>query len=46
MTNVQRADEALQELMRLLPAAWIMGALEEWARLYTEGYMIKLRCMR
>lgn len=46
MTNTQRADLALQELMGLLPVARIVGALDQWSLLYAQGYIIKLRTMR
>lgn len=42
-TNLQRIEQDLAELMRFLPAARIVGAMDDWSRLYTEGYMLKMR---
>lgn len=46
ITNVQRAEAALKVLMELLPVAYATNSLEHWARLYTEGYLLKMRAMR
>jgi hypothetical protein len=43
---VQAADTTLRELLRVLPLAQESGRLESWAKLYTMGYMLKLRAMR
>ena len=43
--QVQRVDANLKELMYYLPMALAFNKLEEWARVYTEGYMLKLRAM-
>lgn len=44
--NAQRVEAKLQEVLTYLPIAIALGRLEVWARLYTEGYMLKLRAMR
>lgn len=46
MTLVQAAESTLRELMLVLPLAQANGRLEDWAKLYTGGYMLKLRAMR
>jgi hypothetical protein len=44
--NLERVDGHLKELMRYLPLALAFNELEAWAKVYTEGYMLKLRVMR
>jgi len=44
--NVQRVEANLRDLMAYLPLALAFNKLEEWAKVYTEGYMLKLRAMR
>jgi hypothetical protein len=44
--QVQRVDANLKELMQYLPLALAFNKLEDWAKVYTEGYMLKLRAMR
>jgi len=44
--HVQQVDANLKELMQYLPMALAFNKLEEWAKVYTEGYMLKLRAMR
>jgi hypothetical protein len=36
----------LLELEGMLPVARAANRLDQWVRLYTEGYMLKLRVMR
>lgn len=43
---VQQVEGNLRGLMSYLPLALAMGELETWAKVYTEGYMLKLRAMR
>lgn len=43
---VQQVEGNLRGLMAYLPLALAMGELESWAKVYTEGYMLKLRAMR
>lgn len=43
---VQQVEGNLKELMSYLPLALAMGELETWAKVYTEGYMLKLRAMK
>ena len=45
-TNVVITRLMLKDLERKLPAAMIVGRLEQWSRIYTEGYMLLLRSMR
>jgi hypothetical protein len=45
-TLIQAAEITLRELMIVLPLAQASGRLEEWAALYTNGYILKLRAMR
>jgi hypothetical protein len=44
--NLERVDDQLKELMAYLPLALALNELETWAKVYTEGYMLKLRVMR
>ena len=44
--NLERVDGYLKELMAYLPLALAFNELEAWAKVYTEGYMLKLRAMR
>ena len=44
--QVQRVDASLNDLMFYLPMALAFNKLEDWAKVYTEGYMLKLRAMR
>ena len=44
--NLERVDDQLKELMAYLPLALAFNELEAWAKVYTEGYMLKLRAMR
>jgi hypothetical protein len=44
--HVQRVEANLEELMFYLPMALAFDKLEDWAKVYTEGYMLKLRAMR
>ena len=44
--NVRRVETNLNDLMTYLPLALAFNELEVWARLYTEGYMLKLRAMK
>jgi hypothetical protein len=44
--NLERVDGHLKELMQYLPLALAFNKLEDWAKIYTEGYMLKLRAMR
>lgn len=44
--TVHRVEANLRELMQYLPLALVFNKLEDWSRLYTEGYMLKLRAMR
>lgn len=44
--HVQQVEANLRELMQYLPLALAFNELEAWARVYTEGYMLKLRAMR
>jgi hypothetical protein len=44
--NLERVDGHLKELMAFLPLALAFNELEVWAKIYTEGYMLKLRAMR
>lgn len=47
MTELQRrAEFELMKLEALLPIAQATGSLEMWAKLYAEGYILKLRAMR
>jgi hypothetical protein len=39
-------QQALDELEELFPSFNAAGAMEVWAVLYTEGYMMKLRSMQ
>lgn len=43
---VQQVEGNLRELMIYLPLALAMGELETWAKVYTEGYVLKLRAMK
>jgi hypothetical protein len=43
---VQQIDGNLRGLMRYLPLALAFNELETWAKVYTEGYMLKLRAMK
>lgn len=45
-TNVQKVEANLKDLMVYLPLALAVGRLEDWADMYTKGYMLKLRAMR
>jgi hypothetical protein len=44
--NLERVEANLKELMAYLPMALAFNELETWAKVYTEGYMLKLRAMR
>jgi hypothetical protein len=44
--NLERVDGHLKELMFYLPLALAFNELEAWAKVYTEGYMLKLKAMR
>lgn len=44
--NVQRVEANLQQVLAYLPIAIAVGRLEDWAKIYTQGYMLKLRAMR
>jgi hypothetical protein len=44
--NLERVDGHLKELMAYLPLALAFNELEAWTKVYTEGYMLKLRAMR
>ena len=44
--NLERVEANLKELMAYLPLALAFNKLEDWAKVYTEGYMLKLRAMR
>jgi hypothetical protein len=44
--NLKQVDGHLKELMRYLPLALAFNELEARAKVYTEGYMLKLRAMR
>jgi hypothetical protein len=44
--NLEQVDGHLKELMAFLPLALAFNELEAWAKVYTEGYMLKLRAMR
>lgn len=44
-TQLQIVEENLNDLMTYLPLALVFNQLEEWAKIYTEGYMLKLRAM-
>lgn len=44
--NLERVDGHLNDLMTYLPLALAFNELEAWAKIYTEGYMLKLRAMR
>ena len=41
-----RVEANLRDLMAYLPMALAFNELEAWAKVYTEGYMLKLRAMR
>ena len=43
---VKQVEGNLRGLMAYLPMALAMGELESWAKIYTEGYMLKLRAMK
>lgn len=43
---VQQVEGNLRALMAYLPLALAMGEIETWAKVYTEGYMLKLRAMK
>ena len=43
---VQQVEGNLRGLMAYLPLALAIGELESWAKVYTEGYMLKLRAMK
>ena len=44
--TVIRTILMLRDLEEALPGAVAFGKLDEWANLYTAGYMLKLRAMR
>lgn len=44
--NVLLAEEAMKELMRMLPVVRMVGGLEQWSYLYMEAFLIKLMCMK
>jgi hypothetical protein len=44
--QVELVNANLKELMAYLPLALALNELETWAKVYTEGYMLKLRAMR
>jgi hypothetical protein len=43
---VAQTEETLTQLMRILPLVQAHNRLEEWAALYTNGLILKLRAMR
>lgn len=43
---VQQVEANLRALMQYLPVALAFNELEAWAKIYTEGYMLKLRAMQ
>ena len=43
---VQQIEGNLRGLMAYLPVALAFNELEAWAKVYTEGYMLKLRAMK
>lgn len=43
---VNQIEGNLRGLMQYLPLALAFNELETWAKVYTEGYMLKLRAMR
>jgi hypothetical protein len=44
--HVQQLESNLEDMLRLLPIAMAFNELEAWAKVYTEGYLLKLRAMR
>lgn len=44
--TVYRVEASLRNLMAYLPMALAFGEIEAWAKVYTEGYMLKLRAMK
>lgn len=45
-STLKQVERNLQDLMYYLPLALAFNKLEDWAKVYTEGYMLKLRAMR
>ena len=43
---VKQIESNLINILSYLPLALATGELETWSKLYTEGYMLKLRAMR
>lgn len=43
---VKQVEGNLRGLMAYLPLALAMGELEAWSKVYTKGYMLKLRAMK
>lgn len=44
--HLQIVEEDLKHIVAYLPIAIAVGRLEDWAKIYTAGYMLKLRVMR
>jgi hypothetical protein len=43
---MEQTEQTLTQLMAILPQAKMSNRLDDWASLYTQGYMLKMRAMR